>query len=160
MWGLTPQGRDVGEDGGVLANGEMLERLRALRGMDRILPALRGHMPSFLVGGAVRDLLLGREPVDIDIAVEGDAEAAAARLAEALAGAVTVHERFGTATVSADGVDVVNLARTRRETYSAPGALPDVEPALLGEDLVRRDFTIKPERSTTPTAVARISPAA
>jgi tRNA nucleotidyltransferase (CCA-adding enzyme) len=110
--------------------------------MEAILPALEGQPPCFLVGGAVRDLLLGREPIDIDIAVEGDAEAVAVRLAETLGGEVRAHERFGTATVVAKGVDAVNLARTRRETYPAPGALPDVEPASLAADLVRRDFGV------------------
>jgi tRNA nucleotidyltransferase (CCA-adding enzyme) len=110
--------------------------------MDRILPALDDAPACYLVGGAVRDLLLGREPVDIDVAVEGDAEAVADRLAKALGGEVIAHERFGTATVVAGGVDAVNLARTRRESYAEPGALPDVEPAGLAEDLGRRDFTI------------------
>lgn len=121
---------------------ELPERLRALCGMDRIMPPLAGAPPCFLVGGAVRDLLLDREPVDVDIAVEGDAEAVAELLAAALGGAVTGHERFGTATVTAGGIDAVNLARTRRETYPSPGALPEVEPAGLDEDLVRRDFTV------------------
>ena len=116
--------------------------MQALPGMDRILPALEGLAACYLVGGAVRDLLLGRQPVDIDIAVEGDVDAVAARLAEALGGEVVVHERFGTATVVAGGVDAVNLAQTRRESYAEPGALPDVEPAGLAEDLGRRDFTI------------------
>jgi tRNA nucleotidyltransferase (CCA-adding enzyme) len=126
----------------VLDESELPERVRALPGMDRILPALASGAPSFLVGGAVRDLLLGRDPVDIDVAVEGDAEAVAERLAKALEGEVTAHERFGTATVVAGGVDVVNLAQTRCESYAEPGALPDVEPAGLPEDLSRRDFTI------------------
>lgn len=126
----------------MLAERDLSERLRALPGMDRVLPALEGAPPSFLVGGAVRDLLLGREPVDIDIAVEGDAETVAERLAETLGGEVKVHERFGTATVAAGGIDAVNLAQARRETYPSPGALPEVEPAGLDEDLVRRDFTI------------------
>lgn len=121
---------------------ELAERARELRGMDRISAALEGAPPCFLVGGAVRDLLLGREPVDVDVAVEGDAEAVAGRVADALGGEVTVHERFGTATVTAGGVDAVNLARTRRETYPVPGALPEVEPAGIDEDLGRRDFTI------------------
>ena len=126
----------------MLAERDLPERLRALSGMDRILPALDGAPPCFLVGGAVRDLLLGRQPVDIDIAVEGDAEAVAARLADALGGEVKAHERFGTATVRAGGVDAVNLAQTRRESYPSPGVLPEVEPAGLDEDLGRRDFTV------------------
>jgi len=126
----------------VVDDRDLPDRLRALRGMDRILAALEGAPPCYLVGGGVRDMLLEREPRDIDIAVEGDAEAVAERLAVALGGELTTHERFGTATVTAGGVDAVNLARTRRETYSAPGVLPNVEPAPLPEDLGRRDFTI------------------
>jgi tRNA nucleotidyltransferase (CCA-adding enzyme) len=121
---------------------ELAERLRALAGMERLLPALAGvEAPCFLVGGAVRDLMLGAESVDLDVAVEGDAEAVARRLAAELRGEVRAHERFGTATVHAEGL-TVDLARTRCETYAAPGALPDVQPADLDEDLGRRDFTI------------------
>jgi tRNA nucleotidyltransferase (CCA-adding enzyme) len=130
------------ENGGVLDEADLPERLRELRGMDRILAALDGGARCYLVGGAVRDLLLEREPVDVDIAVDGDAEAVAGRLADALGGEVTAHERFGTATVVAGGVDAVNVARTRREAYPAPGALPQVEPAGLADDLGRRDFTV------------------
>jgi tRNA nucleotidyltransferase (CCA-adding enzyme) len=97
--------------------------------------------PLFLVGGAVRDLLLGRSHVDLDLAVEGET----ARIAEALAlrtgGRAVLHPRFGTATVSGAGF-VVDLVRSRRESYAQPGALPDVEPAPLLDDLRRRDFTI------------------
>ena len=112
-----------------------------LPGMDRLLPALEGLAPAYLVGGAVRDLLLGADSVDLDVALEGDALAAAWELAERLGGLATTHERFGTATVRADDL-VVDLAGTRRERYSAPGALPDVEPAPLLDDLARRDFTV------------------
>lgn len=132
----------MGDNGGVLAEDELPARVRSLRGMERVMPALEGGPRCFLVGGAVRDLLLEREPLDVDVAVEGDAEAVAARVADALGGEVRAHERFGTATVVAGGADAVNLARTRRETYAAPGALPDVEPAGLTDDLARRDFTV------------------
>jgi tRNA nucleotidyltransferase (CCA-adding enzyme) len=113
-----------------------------LPGMERLLPALDGLAPAFLVGGGVRDLLVGRPgSVDLDVAIEGDARAAARELADRLNGEATEHERFGTATVRA-GELTVDLATTRRETYAEPGALPDVEPAGLAEDLGRRDFTI------------------
>jgi len=125
----------------VLPESELADRLRAPPGMESLLPALDGLGPCFLVGGAVRDLLLGAESVDLDIAVEGDAEEVARRLADRLGGEVRAHGRFGTATVRA-GMLQVDLAGTRRESYSAPGALPDVEPATLDEDLGRRDFTI------------------
>src|SRR3954471_22764799 len=109
--------------------------------MDRLLPALEGLAPAWLVGGAVRDLLLGAPAVDLDVAIEGDAREVARALATTLGGDAVEHERFGTATVTADGLSV-DLASTRRETYPQPGALPDVEPAPLDEDLARRDFTV------------------
>ncbi|HXD59978.1 MAG TPA: hypothetical protein VN606_18775 [Thermoleophilaceae bacterium] len=120
---------------------DLVERVRALRGMNRLLPALDGLPPAFLVGGAVRDLLLAGETVDLDVAIEGDARAAARELAERLDGEVVEHERFGTATVQAGDL-ALDLATTRREHYVEPGALPEVEPAGLSEDLGRRDFTI------------------
>jgi tRNA nucleotidyltransferase (CCA-adding enzyme) len=91
----------------------------------------------YLVGGAVRDLLLGGRPLDLDLVVEGDP----APVAAALGGDVRTHDRFGTSTVSIDGF-TYDLARSRRETYAQPGALPDVSPAPLSEDLLRRDFTV------------------
>lgn len=109
--------------------------------MDALLPALEGLDPAFLVGGAVRDLLLGARGVDLDVAAEGDGPALARTVAERLGGEAVVHDRFGTATVRA-GALVVDFATTRSETYERPGALPVVEPAGLDEDLGRRDFTI------------------
>jgi tRNA nucleotidyltransferase (CCA-adding enzyme) len=124
-----------------LAPEDLRERIRALPGMERLLPALEGLPPTYLVGGAVRDLLLESRSIDIDVAVEGDARAVGRDLAARLGGQCAAHERFGTATIRADGLHV-DLATTRTERYANPGALPDVEPAPIGEDLVRRDFTI------------------
>lgn len=93
--------------------------------------------PVYVVGGAVRDLLLGRGRADLDLVVEGDAFALAGRL-----GAEPVeHERFATAKVRLDGHEV-DIASARTETYAAPGALPEVAPASLADDLRRRDFTV------------------
>ena len=93
----------------------------------------------YAVGGAVRDVLVGRAPPEVDLVVEGDAIA----LANRLGGTVTAHERFGTATVRLEGGVVLDLASARRETYVRPGALPDVElGATIDEDLWRRDFTV------------------
>ncbi len=94
--------------------------------------------PVYVVGGAVRDLLLGRDRADLDLVVEGDAAALAARL-----GAEPIeHERFGTAKVAIDGHEV-DIAAARSEAYARPGALPDVTgPAAIEADLGRRDFTI------------------
>jgi tRNA nucleotidyltransferase (CCA-adding enzyme) len=95
--------------------------------------------PVYLVGGAVRDLLLGRGRADIDLAVEGDPAALAAALgAEPLA----AHERFGTLKIELDGEEI-DIAATRRESYAAPGALPTVSlGAPIRTDLARRDFTV------------------
>ena len=119
----------------------LAERVRTLPGMDVLLPALAGLPPAYLVGGAVRDLLLGHRAVDLDVAIEGDATSAARDVALRTGGNAQVHERFGTATVKAPGL-AVDLATTRRERYERPGALPVVEPAMLDEDLARRDFAI------------------
>jgi tRNA nucleotidyltransferase (CCA-adding enzyme) len=116
------------------------ERIEALPGMPELLGALDGLPPVYVVGGAVRDLLRGAQPLDLDVAVEGDAPEAARALAGRLGGEVVEHDRFGTATVTGLPLEL-NLATTRRESYAAPGALPDVEPAGLAEDLGRRDFT-------------------
>jgi len=96
----------------------------------------------FLVGGTIRDILLGEESFDVDIAVEGDAIAFAYALAGALGGRATPHQRFGTAIVSYGNGERIDVVTTRTEFYDAPGALPTVERAGLREDLFRRDFTI------------------
>ena len=94
--------------------------------------------PIYLVGGAVRDLLLGRPRTDVDLVVVGDAAA----LAERLGGAATEHERFGTVKVEVEGHEI-DIATARTETYPEPGSLPVVAPAADVEaDLARRDFTI------------------
>jgi tRNA nucleotidyltransferase (CCA-adding enzyme) len=121
----------------------MRERLESLLGMGALLPALDGLPPVYLVGGAVRDALRDATPMDLDLAIEGDARAAARELASRLGGEAVDWERFGTAEVRAPLLPLfVNIATTRRETYPEPGALPEVEPASLAEDLGRRDFTI------------------
>jgi tRNA nucleotidyltransferase (CCA-adding enzyme) len=97
-----------------------------------------GGRPVYLVGGAVRDLLLGRGRADIDLVVEGDATALATRLG----GEVREHERFATAKVHL-GEHEVDIATARSESYPQPGALPEVEPTdNIAADLARRDFTI------------------
>jgi tRNA nucleotidyltransferase (CCA-adding enzyme) len=133
---------------------DLAEPIRALPGADRLLPALDGLAPAWLVGGAVRDLMLGAASVDLDVAIEGDARAVARELARRLGGEAREHERFGTATVRADDL-AVDLASTRKETYSQPGALPDVEPAPLDDDLARRDFTVNAMAAALPSGELR-----
>ncbi len=100
--------------------------------------AAAGDRPVYLVGGAVRDLLLGRGRSDIDLVVVGDA----AELGAELGGEVVAHERFATAKVRLDGHEV-DVAAARAESYPRPGALPEVEPAGdIEADLARRDFTV------------------
>jgi len=115
----------------------LLEGLEALPAARPLLERLPDGQHLWVVGGAVRDLLLGGEPVDLDLVVEGDPEPIVRRLGAP----ARVHDRFATATVSLDGVSY-DFARARRESYARPGALPEVVPASIEEDLARRDFTV------------------
>ncbi|HKF82999.1 MAG TPA: hypothetical protein VKB23_08575 [Solirubrobacterales bacterium] len=112
----------------------------ALRHAHPELEAVReaAREPVYLVGGAVRDLLLGRPRADVDLVVEADAAALAARLG----GAEKEHERFGTVKVEVAGHEL-DIATARTETYPEPGALPVVAPAgSIEADLRRRDFSV------------------
>jgi tRNA nucleotidyltransferase (CCA-adding enzyme) len=100
------------------------------------------HRGVYLVGGSVRDILLGEPNFDIDIVVEGDAIALASALAEKLGGRVRAHDQFGTAVVLYGQDERVDVVTARSESYEAPAALPRVEPGSIDEDLHRRDFTI------------------
>ncbi len=120
-----------------------LARLESLRPLFEAVAALGDRAEGvYLVGGTVRDILLGERSFDVDIAIEGDAIEFARALADALDGRATPHERFGTAVVSYGDDARVDVVTTRTEFYDAPAALPTVERAGLREDLFRRDFTI------------------
>jgi tRNA nucleotidyltransferase (CCA-adding enzyme) len=93
----------------------------------------------YLVGGVVRDLLLGQVNLDLDLVVEGNAIELAQRLKDQ--GKITTHPRFNTAKLQWDKWSV-DLATARAETYEKPGALPSVTPSSIDNDLSRRDFTI------------------
>ena len=125
-----------------------------VREMEKLLPpvtvrflraagviAAREGLPLFLVGGSVRDLLLGRPILDLDLVAEGDAPLLASVLAKELGGEVTARSQFGTAKLKTADLNL-DLASARRESYAHPGALPTVRPGDLEDDLVRRDFTI------------------
>jgi tRNA nucleotidyltransferase (CCA-adding enzyme) len=107
------------------------------------------------VGGGVRDLLLGRGGLDLDLVLEGDPEAFARDLAGRLDGEVRLHPRFLTATLALPAAARLDIARARRERYAAPAVLPEVEPASLDEDLARRDFTINALAVTLAPGVER-----
>jgi tRNA nucleotidyltransferase (CCA-adding enzyme) len=128
----------------------VLAGLRELPGGSELLELAEGRDDVELVGGAVRDLLLGREPRELDVIVESGAPAFAQELADifddrlpalGVRSEVESHERFGTAVVRFHG-GRIDVAARRAESYSAPGALPEVRAGTAQEDLRRRDFTV------------------
>jgi tRNA nucleotidyltransferase (CCA-adding enzyme) len=96
---------------------------------------------AYLVGGYVRDLTLGRRPVDVDVVVEGNAIHAAKKLHAKLNGKLCIHKEFGTASITTKN-ERIDLASARVEKYASPAELPHVYPSTIIEDLNRRDFTI------------------
>ena len=100
--------------------------------------------PIYLVGGSVRDLMLARPIVDLDLTLEGDAIKLGRKLVKKYGGDLTIHEKFFTATWTPQSSNspILDLISARRETYSHPGALPTVTKSTLDDDLRRRDFTI------------------
>ena len=96
---------------------------------------------AYLVGGSVRDALLGLTPGDMDLSIVGDAPQFAATFADKGGGVVEAVSQFGTARVGLPA-GRFDLAMSRTETYATPGALPTVKSSGIQEDLSRRDFTI------------------
>lgn len=103
-----------------------------------------GGEGTYLVGGFVRDLLLKRPSLDIDIVVEGDAIQVANVLCDRWNGTLEVHPQFGTASVTPEDVNLpkVDFVTARRETYQDAGTLPIVKNGTITDDLCRRDFSI------------------
>ena len=97
---------------------------------------------AYAVGGFVRDLLLKKPNLDLDIVIEGDGIAYAKKLAAKLGGRVRTHERFATAMVVLPNDFKIDIATARLEYYEYPAALPTIELSSLKLDLFRRDFTI------------------
>lgn len=122
--------------------------------------ALEHHVALYIVGGFVRDLLLGFPSLDFDLVVEGDAIQLAEAVKNKFGGRVTTHKQFGTAKWFLDKKDrpvrkkseahttrdelpaTLDFITARREFYSEPSALPIVETGSIKLDLHRRDFTI------------------
>ncbi len=96
----------------------------------------------YVVGGFVRDLLLGRINFNLDFIVEEEGVLLARQLARRLGGKLTQFEDFNTATLELEDGLAMDIAQTRREYYEYPAALPQVEPASLKQDLYRRDYTV------------------
>ena len=113
--------------------------LRQLRGIAAVAE-IHGARP-YLVGGAVRDALLGLKVTDIDIAVVGMTSGFPRGAAAALNGKVVAHSQFNTFALNASGRHI-DLAMARHEDYAHPGALPTVAPGTMQQDLARRDFAI------------------
>ncbi len=104
---------------------------------------LAGDHPIYLVGGTVRDLMLGAGSKDVDLVVEGgEVQRFASRVQRRLGGELSCHADFATCTLRLEDGLVVDIATAREETYARPGALPDVSPSSVKQDLARRDFTI------------------
>ncbi len=99
-------------------------------------------MAVYMVGGFVRDLLLGIDNLDMDVTVEGDGIFFAERFIELHGGRVRSHKKFGTAVLVLPDGRKIDVASTRLEYYDSPGVLPTVERASLRHDLYRRDFTV------------------
>jgi len=157
----------------------VLERLAELSGGPELLDLAASREDVELVGGAARDLLLGRTPRELDVVVAADAPSAARDLASKLGlpsagdpdgrSGIEMHERFGTALVWWEG-GRIDIACRRAESYPEPGALPEVRAGTTEEDLLRRDFTVnaiavllagprRGELSTAPEALEDLAAA-
>src|SRR5687768_12214311 len=136
-----PQG-----DGAAGAGVSIADKLDALAHLQPVFEAVQAVSEPFdgvyLVGGAVRDVLMGEPNFDVDIAVEGDGIAFGRALSRVLDGRPVPHEKFGTAVVLHGDGGRIDVATSRTEFYDYPGALPAVEQASIRQDLYRRDFTI------------------
>lgn len=121
------------------------ERLNLLSNIADQASSLK--MPCYLVGGFVRDLLLGQPVNDFDFVVEGDAIKLGRKLVEMYGGKLTPHFKFHTAIWHLPDdwnliPGTIDLITARREMYEKPGALPTVTPSTIDDDLRRRDFTV------------------
>jgi tRNA nucleotidyltransferase (CCA-adding enzyme) len=104
--------------------------------------AVESNVAVYLVGGAIRDWLLGLNAIDdLDFVVEGNAIAFAERLQAMYGGEVLAHTRFNTATWTLNEVSA-DIAMARSEVYAHPASLPSVAPSDILIDLRRRDFTM------------------
>lgn len=98
-------------------------------------------MKAYLVGGTVRDVLMGVNNTDIDISVEGDAEKLVSSWNEPGCRA-SLHGRYKTGTIIFPDGEKVDVATARREFYEYAAATPTVQNSSLRQDLGRRDFTV------------------
>ncbi len=104
--------------------------------------ACKDNTAVYLVGGFVRDLILGVKNLDLDIVVEGDGIGFAQKLAVEFNVKLVSHKRFGTATIMARPHLKIDISSARKEYYPQPAHLPVVSAGALKDDLYRRDFTV------------------
>ena len=97
---------------------------------------------AYLVGGFVRDLILGVRNFDLDFVIEQDGIGVAEVLSQKLKAKLIRHRRFGTATLMPGHRHKIDISTARKEEYPYPASLPHVSPGTLQEDLFRRDFTV------------------
>ena len=116
--------------------GRLREQVESLAAIDQ-LRQIADRVSAYLVGGVVRDLLLGREVTDLDVAIEGGPDA----LNDLPGFGLEREGLFLTGRLEQNDAKI-DIAQTRAESYPAPGALPEVRPASISEDLARRDFTV------------------
>lgn len=122
-----------------------LEKLpEEIKGLIKVIRRVASinKMPVYLVGGFVRDLILGVNNLDLDIVVEGSGIIFAEQLSRTLKARLIRHKRFGTATLTLKPQIKIDIASARKESYPQAAGLPVVAPGVLKEDLLRRDFTI------------------
>ncbi len=144
LYGIPSSGKTTGD-----SRQEMLETIRSslpgeaqalLRNISKVAESC--NYSVYLVGGVVRDLLLGFPNLDLDIVVEGDGIEFARLLAREFKGRVRSHRKFGTAVVILPSNLRIDAATARTEFYEYPAALPTDEGSSIRQDLFRRDFTI------------------
>ncbi len=104
--------------------------------------AAHNGVAAYLVGGIVRDLILGCASGDLDVVVEADVSRWVTAWAKRWKAKVVAHGEFKTATLHLPSGSRVDLTSARRESYAFSGALPNVQLSQLKDDLFRRDFTI------------------
>jgi len=117
--------------------GKMLTILREVgREADRC------GFQAYVAGGFVRDIILKKSNLDLDIVIEADAIRLAQEIASVRKVSLKTYQQFGTATLIFPEDLRVDMATARKETYPFPGALPEVHKGTIRDDLFRRDFTI------------------
>ena len=99
-------------------------------------------MSVYLIGGIVRDILLGIQSLDVDLVVEGDGILFATVLVKKIGGKIRVHEKFCAGVIVLENGIKVDVATARMEYYLYPGALPSIKKSSIKADLFRRDFSI------------------